>query len=182
MVLTALSLFTVTPSIFCSGKGPKSPLILMVLTGLSMFTVTPLLLCKCAIVFIKRMYQTCFLEIAPFSSLEPHLLYDCTFLQEKECFSIENTWGVFTLKHCHTFWSITSLIFNGFSIRKKFWKAETQGFPTIAFTLFNVKSMESVYAKTLSHILLHKFLEIAPFTHFSMIAIFYRNKVFYPLY
>ena len=25
----------------------------------------------------------------------------------------------------HTFWLITSLIFNGFSIRKKFWKAET---------------------------------------------------------
>ena len=25
----------------------------------------------------------------------------------------------------HTFWFITSLIFNGFSIRKKFWKAET---------------------------------------------------------
>ena len=27
-----------------------------------------------------------------------------------------------------TFLLITSLIFNGFSIRKKFWKAETQGF------------------------------------------------------
>ena len=27
---------------------------------------------------------------------------------------------------------ITSLIFNGFSIRKKFWKAETQGFSTVA--------------------------------------------------
>ena len=25
----------------------------------------------------------------------------------------------------HTFWLITSLILNGFSIRKKFWKAET---------------------------------------------------------
>ena len=28
-------------------------------------------------------------------------------------------------EHTHTFWFITSLIFNGFSIQKKFWKAET---------------------------------------------------------
>ena len=28
-------------------------------------------------------------------------------------------------EHTHTFWLKTSLIFNGFSIRKKFWKAET---------------------------------------------------------
>ena len=28
-------------------------------------------------------------------------------------------------KHTHTFWLITSLILNRFSIRKKFWKAET---------------------------------------------------------
>ena len=28
-------------------------------------------------------------------------------------------------EHTHTFWLITPLIFNGFSIRKKFWKAET---------------------------------------------------------
>ena len=28
-------------------------------------------------------------------------------------------------EHAHTFWLITSLIINGFSIRKKFWKAET---------------------------------------------------------
>ena len=27
-------------------------------------------------------------------------------------------------EHTHTIWLITSLIFNGFSIRKKFWKAE----------------------------------------------------------
>ena len=31
----------------------------------------------------------------------------------------------------HTFWLITSSILNGFSIRKKFWKAETESFPTI---------------------------------------------------
>ena len=34
-------------------------------------------------------------------------------------------------EHTHTFWLITSLILNGFSIRKKFWKAETESFPTI---------------------------------------------------
>ena len=28
-------------------------------------------------------------------------------------------------EHTHTFWLITSLILKGFSIRKKFWKAET---------------------------------------------------------
>ena len=28
-------------------------------------------------------------------------------------------------EHKHTFWLITSLILNGFSIRKKLWKAET---------------------------------------------------------
>ena len=28
-------------------------------------------------------------------------------------------------QHTHTFWLITCLILNGFSIRKKFWKAET---------------------------------------------------------
>ena len=28
-------------------------------------------------------------------------------------------------EHTHTFWLITSLILNGFSIRKKFWKAQT---------------------------------------------------------
>ena len=36
------------------------------------------------------------------------------------------------IEHTHTFWLITSLILNGFSIRKKFWKAETESFPTIA--------------------------------------------------
>ena len=28
-------------------------------------------------------------------------------------------------EHTHTFWVLTSLILNGFSIPKKFWKAET---------------------------------------------------------
>ena len=39
-------------------------------------------------------------------------------------------------KHIHTFLLITFLMFNGFSIRKKFWKAETQGFSTIPSILY----------------------------------------------
>ena len=39
-------------------------------------------------------------------------------------------------KHIHTFLLITFLIFNGFSIRKKFWKAETQSFSTIPSILY----------------------------------------------
>ena len=35
-------------------------------------------------------------------------------------------------EHTHTFWLTTSLILNGFSIRKKFWKADTESFPTIS--------------------------------------------------
>ena len=39
-------------------------------------------------------------------------------------------------KHIHTFLLITFLIFNRFSIHKKFWKAETQGFSTIPSILY----------------------------------------------
>ena len=34
-------------------------------------------------------------------------------------------------EYTHTFWLITSLILNGFSIRKKFWKVETSSFSAI---------------------------------------------------
>ena len=40
----------------------------------------------------------------------------------------------------HTFWLITSLILNGFSIRKKFWKAETESFPTIPSNFMYVEA------------------------------------------
>ena len=43
-------------------------------------------------------------------------------------------------EHTHTFWLITSLILNGFSIRKKFWKAETESFPTISSNSMYVKA------------------------------------------
>ena len=39
-------------------------------------------------------------------------------------------------KHIHTFLSKTFSIFNQFSIRKKFWKAETAGFLTIPSLLY----------------------------------------------
>ena len=39
-------------------------------------------------------------------------------------------------KHIHTFLPITFYIFNGFSICKRFWKAETQGFSTIPSILY----------------------------------------------
>ena len=39
-------------------------------------------------------------------------------------------------KHIHTFLPITFLIFNRFSIHKKFWKAETEGFSTIPSFLY----------------------------------------------
>ena len=39
-------------------------------------------------------------------------------------------------KHIHTFQPITFFIFNGFSICKTFWKAETKGFTIIPSILY----------------------------------------------
>ena len=39
-------------------------------------------------------------------------------------------------EHIHTFLPITFLIFNRFSVRKKFWKAETEDFSTIPSMLY----------------------------------------------
>ena len=44
----------------------------------------------------------------------------------------------------HTFWLITSLILNEFSIRKKFWKAETESFPTIPSNSMYVEACRSM--------------------------------------
>ena len=62
-----------------------------------------------------------------------HLYYICRHCRYKT--RISNAFNAFYVdtvntKHIHTFLLITFLIFNGFSIRKKFWKAETQGFST----------------------------------------------------
>ena len=78
-------------------------------------------------------------------------------------------------EHTHTFWLITSLILNGFSIRKKFWKAETESFPTIPSNSMYVEDVEdrsntpkgcnAMYVgdvedgkRTYTHILAHNFL------------------------
>ena len=41
-------------------------------------------------------------------------------------------------KHIHTFLPITFLIFNRFSIRKKFWKAETEGFSILYMSILSI--------------------------------------------
>ena len=77
-------------------------------------------------------------------------------------------------KHIHTFLAITFLIFNRFSICKKFWKAETQGFSTIpsilsmSTLLIQDKDLECIQCylcqhcqyKTHLHIPGHNFLNI----------------------
>ena len=45
-------------------------------------------------------------------------------------------------EHTDTFWLITSLIINGFSIQKKFWKAETESFPTIPSNTVYIKACQ----------------------------------------
>ena len=68
-----------------------------------------------------------------------HQYYTCWYCWHKtRIFNAFNAIYVDTVdtKHIHTFLSITFLIFNGFSIRKKFWKADTQGFSTIPSILY----------------------------------------------
>ena len=48
-------------------------------------------------------------------------------------------------KHIHTFLPITFLIFNQFSIHKKFWKAETEGFSTIPSNTICVNTVDTNY-------------------------------------
>ena len=71
-------------------------------------------------------------ETQGFSNI-PSILYMSTLSNKTRICNAFNAIYVDTLdtKHIHTFLLITFLIFNGFSIRKKFWKAETQGFSTV---------------------------------------------------
>ena len=79
--------------------------------------------------------------------------------------------------HTNMFLLITSLIFNRFSIRKKFWKAETYGFPTIPSNTVYIKvcrrcqdrpntpkGCNTMYVKdgkrAYTHIFAHNFLNI----------------------
>ena len=45
-------------------------------------------------------------------------------------------------EHTHTSLLITFLIFNQFSIRRKFWKAETKSFPTIPSNTVYIKACQ----------------------------------------
>ena len=76
-------------------------------------------------------------ETQGFSST-PSILYMSTLSIQDKDFNAFNAFYVDTvnIKHIHTFLLITFLIFNGFSICKKFWKAETQGFSTIPSILY----------------------------------------------
>ena len=65
-------------------------------------------------------------------------------------------------EHTHTFWLITSLILNGFSIRKKFWKAETESFLTIPSNPMYVKACRR-WEKNIQTHFYHTFLNMVPF-------------------
>ena len=69
-------------------------------------------------------------------------------------------------KHIHTFLPITFLIFNQFSICKKFWKAETEGY---IYTIYvdteqGSNAFNAMYVNTVDtndiHICAHNFLNI----------------------
>ena len=68
-------------------------------------------------------------------------------------------------EHTHTFWLITSLILNGFSIRKKFWKAETESFPTIPSNPMYVKACRRCqrWEKNIQTHFYHTFLNMVSF-------------------
>ena len=69
-------------------------------------------------------------------------------------------------EHTHTFWLITSLILNGFSIWKKFWKAETESFPTIpSISLLYVKACQRCrrWEKNIQTHFYHTFLNMVSF-------------------
>ena len=68
-------------------------------------------------------------------------------------------------EHTHTFWLITSLILNGFSIRKKFWKAETESFPTIPSNPMYVKGCQRCrrWEKNIQTRFYHTFLNMVSF-------------------
>ena len=65
-------------------------------------------------------------------------------------------------EHTHTFWLITSLILNGFSIRKKFWKAETESFPTIPSNPMYVEACRR-WEKNIQTHFYHTFLNMVSF-------------------
>ena len=75
-------------------------------------------------------------ETQGFSTI-PSILYMSTLsIQDKDLSFNAIYVDTVDTKHIYTSLLITFLIFNGFSIRKKFWKAETEGFSTIPSILY----------------------------------------------
>ena len=75
-------------------------------------------------------------------------------------------------KHIHTFLPITFLLFNRFSIRKKFWKAETEGF------LMHSNAFNAMYVDTVDTKHLYTFLPITflIFNQFSICKEFWKAE------
>ena len=73
-------------------------------------------------------------------------------------------------KHIHTFLPITFLMFNGFSIRKKFWKAETQGFSTIPSNTIYVDTVDTRQG-SLMHSMLSMLTLLIQFSHLIVLCI-----------
>ena len=72
-------------------------------------------------------------------------------------------------KHLYTFLPITFLIFKQFSIRKKFWKAETVGFSTIPSNTIYVDTVDTRQGSLMHSMLCMSTLSIQnTSTHFSL--------------
>ena len=72
-------------------------------------------------------------------------------------------------KHIITFLPITFLIFNGFSICNKFWKAETEGFPTIPSNTIYVDTVNTRQGSLMHSMLCMSTLSIQnTSSHFSL--------------
>ena len=75
-------------------------------------------------------------------------------------------------KHIHTFLPITFLIFNRFSIHKKFWKAETQGFSTIPSILYMlILSIQDKETRISNASMLSMLTQLIQFSHLIVLCI-----------
>ena len=72
------------------------------------------------------------------------LFVDPVIMKIKACNAFNATCvDTIDTKHIYTFLPITFLIFNRFSIRKKFWKAETKGFLTIPSNTIYIETVDT---------------------------------------
>ena len=86
-------------------------------------------------------------------------------------------------KHFHTFWPMTFLIFNQFSIHKKFCKAETEDFSTIPSILYmsilstQDKDLLCIQCYVCQHCQYKTHLHISPYNFLNIQPIFNSQKV-----